>query len=472
VRFAELPTELLVQITRLVQTAGPFVSNALFQTCRPLHAIRLTSSIETIHDLQIRIATAAKSCVDGILTKTLFDVGDSAPLLGLVPKTLRKQVVDRGLSLARYDNRVDAIAQLVSNLEPLQADDRSLLVSGAEAMDEEDQTRVIAEIADQWGHLGRHDRQALFACVVGMQGEQQRGECFGHLGKALSHFDHGEREWLVRSTRYALPDPLASTLAMGLADGLACLDEAQRSELVNTALAIEPGSYRAVALNCLTAGLAHLSLSQRTRILDAVLMLDEISRAGAISEMGAALEHLSEDQRAQLIDAAFALPGPLAEGAIAGLTTNMAHVPERQSTRLFEAVLGIQDRSDRDGLLAWTAAGVADLDDTQRERLVAATIELAPKNPVEQGKAIPALAGQLAFLNRSQRERLFTTCLAIADEGHLNRALKSLAPGLMHLDPPMRGQLLVQVERMSYLPHRATALERLMTATRAAASPH
>jgi hypothetical protein len=187
--------------------------------------------------------------------------------------------------------------------------------------------------------------------------------------------------------------------------------------------------------------------------------------------MGAGLQYLSEEQCIQLVNAAFAFTSNwAAASAIAGLTTGMAHVADLQRTRMLEAVLTTEDRSDRDAFLALTASSVAYLDDTQRERLVATIIALAPQNHEESDAAVRKMARQLALLSPSQRQRLFTTCLTIPDPAQRSSAIVSLAPGLMHLEPTQRDSLIEEVEQMPLLPDRADALEGLMRATQAAAA--
>lgn len=243
--------------------------------------------------------------------------------------------------------------------------------------------------------------------------------------------------------------------------GLAYLDEAQQSRLVQAALGFAGGNHAAKVICSFGTELAHLSQALHGELVGKALGLaNEANRAVAIAGLGAGLAHLNQEQQQDLLTAALGMnsnwnrEAPLQNWkreAIFGLCKGLKHLDADQRDTLFNEAITVN--ADQLWLLALAIENLGSslgcLSDTQRSTLVDFTTLMMEGRHSMAPRALRGLAAGLQQLTENQRDRLVTATTQIDPRLMAGcDAIAALGAGLAHLTPMQQDRLLDAASRL------------------------
>jgi hypothetical protein len=150
--------------------------------------------------------------------------------------------------------------------------------------------------------------------------------------------------------------------------------------------------------------------------------------------------------------------------AIAGLGAGLAALEQSQREALVTAALGLADEWDKSLAIAGLGAGLMALKRPQQQELITAALRLPDGGVVEvhKTKAIAGLGAGLAALEPLQREALVTAALGLADEWDKTKAIAGLGAGLAALEPPQQQALVTAALELGNDWHIAKAIAGLV----------
>ena len=248
----------------------------------------------------------------------------------------------------------------------------------------------------------------------------------------LKHMNESQQEALVQA---AISAGIPGNLAAGLQD----LSRELRTTLFNEALAQHRRAQEPAELDALISGFAHLTVDQRTFLFEEVL-------AGRLPDdnkkLAAQWEHLSPDQHDRLLHWALDLAGR-AKG-MKNVGAALEHMEPWQQEAVVTAASSLPGWDRIYAIQSMTAAGMASLEESLRNRLVDAVHEaMADGNSSFMTyRGARALLPALACLDPGRQAVLVTAGLSLPDGEGRSGMVASLLAASMRLGEDDQARLL------------------------------
>jgi hypothetical protein len=249
---------------------------------------------------------------------------------------------------------------------------------------------------------------------------------------------------LLRGPQYSDSNPEARVCLQAL--GL--LDRQQQATLVRILMAhAGRGIYNWTGLNNpfseLAPRLAELDPPLRAELVERAIRYEDAIAATAIGAWGGALAHLEASSIDRLVHKATTLRQPLQRAcAIRDLSAGCGHMNDTQRQHLWQATLDLQEYQGV--AIQGLGAQLKHLLPDQQTRVFERALHLTDAR--DRHLALIGLAASIEVLDPVRRQTLFTQALGVPAESHERaQVICALAAGLEHMTPVQRTELVVTI---------------------------
>ncbi|KAM3498994.1 hypothetical protein MY10362_007726 [Beauveria mimosiformis] len=372
---------------------------------------------------------------------------------GLSHLTLAQRTAMMDAALAFEDEyaKGGAIAGFGHGLECLDPVECDSIIAAVAAMDDAGAELAIAGLVAGFEHLSPEQRSVLFSHTMHLA-DLSRARVLLVLGGKWEYLTPAQRDMLLQAPGDVADDMDISSIIVGIVRNMRDLSEPQRAELFDKGAAIEGGWHQARIMQALGSQLEHLSVTQRTRLVNIALENLPWMRGQIIAGIAPGFLELDQSQRDAIVDAALRLDDTVAQlAAITGLATALCHLSARQQSSIVDAASSLLDQSSGPPTLGMLCRNARHLDPTLRTRLFSSVLYITDVG--RKSKALADMGPFYPYLGPEQQSTLVDMALHMLMSGMSDGSAYLLpgplyflldATGCIHLDSINGSELLTR----------------------------
>jgi hypothetical protein len=260
---------------------------------------------------------------------------------------------------------------------------------------------------------------------------------FYYIAPHVAELEPALRAELVERAIHCEDDEIAAKAIGVMGRALAHLEDFSIDQLVHKATTLPQPLQRAHAICGLSAGWGHMNDTQRQRLWQETMALQELrGHLGVVTQgfgLGAQLKHLLPDQRTRVFNLVIGLPDTMVgRRALTALAASIEVLEPEQKQTLFTTALGVPTGSRWSlQLVCALVAGMEHMSPVQRTELIGAIQERGP------ARAVADLGAHPRYVDSQQQHQLLDGAANGSDEDKAT-VVAGFATGLQEMEPACR----------------------------------
>ncbi|OAA51397.1 hypothetical protein BBO_01344 [Beauveria brongniartii RCEF 3172] len=377
--------------------------------------------------------------------------------LSHLTRAQRTAMMDAALAFEDEYAKGGAIAGFGHGLECLDPVECDSIIAAVAAMDDDGAELAIAGLVVGFEHLSPEQRSVLFSHTMDLA-DLCRARVLLVLGGKWEYLTPAQRDMLLQAPGNVADDMDISSIIVGIVRNMRDLGELQKAELFDKGAAIGGGWHQARIMQALGSQLEHLSVTQRTRLVNIALENLPWMRGQIIAGIAPGFSVLDQSQRDAIVDVALRLDDTVAQlAAITGLATALCHLGANQQSSIVDAALSLLDQPSGPPTLGMLCRNARHLGPTLRTRLFSSVLDITDVG--RKAKALADMGPFYPYLGPEQQSTLVDTALHMLMSGMSDDSAYLLAgplyflldaTGCIHLDSINGSELLTRSPVISW----------------------